>query len=108
MVKNLRSLRREFRISQQKLADALGVSQQSINKYENHGAEPDIQTLCRMADYFHTTVDYLVGHSDRRDGDNGPPAAETEVSLRGLSDREQELIRILVRECRRLHVYPPD
>lgn len=64
MVKNLKLLRESRGISQQKLADAVGLTQQSINKYENHKIEPDIETLIRIADFFHTTVDYLVGHTD--------------------------------------------
>lgn len=64
MVKNLKLLRAEFGISQQQLADVIGISQQSVNKYENHNIEPDITTLINIADYFNTSVDYLIGHSD--------------------------------------------
>lgn len=61
MVKNLKELRVQAGISQQQLADVIGVSQQSINKYENHNIEPDIRTLVALADYFETSVDYLIG-----------------------------------------------
>lgn len=64
MVKNLKLLRNGKNISQQQLADIIGVSQQSINKYENHNVEPDIETLIKIADYFNTSVDYLIGHTD--------------------------------------------
>lgn len=64
MVKNLKTLRLSKGISQSKLAESIGVSQQSINKYENHNIEPDIEVLCALADYFSTSVDYLIGHSD--------------------------------------------
>lgn len=64
MVKNLKKLRLEAGISQQKLAEIIGTSQQSINKYENHNVEPDISTLISLADLFGTSVDYLVGHTD--------------------------------------------
>lgn len=66
MLKNLKSLRKEYGISQQRLADAVFVTQTSINKYENHNTEPEIEILKRLADYFDTTIDYLVGHSDQR------------------------------------------
>lgn len=73
MLKNLKALRDERGISQQKLADAIGMSQSSINDYENRGVEPDITTLTRMADFFETTVDYIIGHTHIRrmimDGD---------------------------------------
>lgn len=64
MVKNLKKLRKEHRISQKQLGEFLGISQQSINKYENHPVEPDIHTLILLADYFSTSVDYLIGHTD--------------------------------------------
>ncbi len=64
MVQNLKLLRTKNKISQQQLADIIGVTQQSINKYENHKIEPDIQTLIKLAEYFNTSVDYLVGHTD--------------------------------------------
>lgn len=66
MLKNLKQLREEAGITQKQLADCIGVSQQSINKYENHDVEPDIATLIRMADFFNTSVDFLIGHSDVR------------------------------------------
>lgn len=64
MVRNLKELRIKKSISQKQLADVIGVSQQSINKYENHMIEPDINTLIALADYFNTSVDYLIGHTD--------------------------------------------
>lgn len=62
MLHNLKLLREQNGVTQQKLACAVGVSQQSINKYENHNIEPDISTLVAIADFFHTSVDYLIGH----------------------------------------------
>ena len=64
MLKNLKLLRQKSGTSQQKLAEVIGVSQQSINKYENHAIEPDIKTLMLLADYFNTSVDYLIGYSN--------------------------------------------
>ncbi len=66
MLPNLKKLRQEFGVSQQRLAEAISVSQQSVNQYENHSVEPDIAVLCRMADFFNTSVDYIVGHTDVR------------------------------------------
>ena len=42
MLKNIKKLRIGKGLSQQQLADIIGVSQQSINKYENHNVEPNI------------------------------------------------------------------
>ncbi len=64
MLQNLKGLREKASVTQKQLAEAIGVSQQSINKYENHKIEPDIETMIRIADYFQTSVDYLIGHTD--------------------------------------------
>ena len=61
MIAKLKELRIRKGISQQALADTIGVSQQSINKYENHNVEPDIRTLMALASFFNTSVDYLIG-----------------------------------------------
>ena len=66
MLENLKALREAAAVSQKQLAEAIGVSQQSINKYENHNIEPDIETMIRIADYFNTSVDYLIGHTTIR------------------------------------------
>ena len=64
MVARLKELRQNKGISQQKLAEILGISQQAVNKYENHSIEPDIWTLIALASYFEVSVDYLIGHTD--------------------------------------------
>lgn len=66
MLPNLKLLRQERGISQQKLADILGLRQQTINYYENHKIEPDIGTLIRIAEYFETSVDYVIGNTNIR------------------------------------------
>lgn len=63
-MKNLRLLRNQKKLSQQRLADILHISQQSVYKYENGLTAPDFQTLTRMADFFDTSVDYLIGYTD--------------------------------------------
>ncbi len=62
----LKELREEKGITQQALADVLCCSQQTINSYENRGSQPDVEMLSKIADYFDTSVDYLIGRSDVR------------------------------------------
>jgi len=61
-MKNLKELRKLHGLSQQKLANILLVSQQSIYKYENNLAEPDIDTLIKMSKLFNTSIDCIVGN----------------------------------------------
>ncbi len=62
-MKNLKLLRENMRISQQKLGEHIGVTQQAIHKYETNVSEPDIQTLISLANFFGTSVDYLIGNT---------------------------------------------
>ncbi len=64
MVKNLKLIREGRGLSQQALAQALGLTQQTISKYETLGTEPDIETLIRLADHLETTIDILVGREE--------------------------------------------
>lgn len=101
MVTNLRQLRQKQRISQRMLGDALGVSQQTINLYENHKVEPDIYMLTKMADFFGTTIDYLVGHAATESAEGTTYALNSEEAIliekyRMLSHKERESIRMVM------------
>ena len=103
MVENLKLLRWEHGFSQREVAEAVGVSQQSVNKYENHAVEPDIATLIALADYFHTSVDYLVGHTeiDRiiepiAPGDLNEEEAVLISQWRRLNEKERESLRMVL------------
>jgi DNA-binding XRE family transcriptional regulator len=45
-------------------AEKLGLSQQTISKYENGILEPNILTLVKLSDLFHCSIDYLLGRVD--------------------------------------------
>ena len=105
MVQNLRGLRTKKGISQQQLADVLGVTQQSINKYENHNVEPDIATLIKIADFFDVTVDALIGHSKKATPQDNISLSASEWKLihdfRSLSQDEKESIRLVIKNYRK-------
>ena len=61
--KNIKKLRNRDDITQEQLAEKLGVTNQAVSKWENGGGYPDIESVVSMADYFKVTTDYLLGHS---------------------------------------------
>lgn len=64
--KRLTDLRKERDLSQTDIAGYLGMSRSGIQGYETEGKEPSYDTLCRLADYFDVSVDYLLGRSNQR------------------------------------------
>ena len=57
---NIYRFRTEKNMSQGDLADALEVSRQSVSKWENNSAVPELEKLMKMAQIFETTLDELV------------------------------------------------
>ncbi len=60
----LKEIRQARGITQLKLAMDLNMNQNSISRYENGEREADYKTLIAFADYFHVSVDYLLGRTD--------------------------------------------
>ena len=59
--KNIRRLRAERNVTQDELAELLGVSGQSVSRWENGVCYPDLELLPSVASYFGVTVDTLLG-----------------------------------------------
>jgi repressor LexA len=70
----LKSLRKEFNMTQVELAKALNVAQNTVCNWENGKRSLDDSTMQQIADYFGVSVDYLLG---REDTPNGPPPPST-------------------------------
>ena len=60
----LKELRESKGLTQKEVAEIIGYSEISYARYENGKREPDISTLCKLAEYFNVTVDYLIGRGN--------------------------------------------
>ena len=56
----IQSLRKARGITQEQLADAVGVSRQAVSKWEAEQSVPDLERVVAMAEYFDVTTDYLL------------------------------------------------
>ena len=56
----IQNLRKTKGISQEELADQVGVSRQAVSKWESEQSTPDIEKIIIMSDYFEVTTDYLL------------------------------------------------
>lgn len=63
---NLYRLRKENGLTQEQLAAKLGVSFQSISKWETAQGYPDIELLPRIASFFHSSLDALLGYQTEK------------------------------------------
>ena len=57
----LKDLRKSKGLNQSELASMLEISNQAYQKYEYGTAEPNYDTLCKLADFYGVTTDYLLG-----------------------------------------------
>ena len=56
----IQMLRKSCGISQEELADRIGVSRQAVSKWESEQSTPDIDKIILLSDYFNVTTDYLL------------------------------------------------
>ena len=59
----LKELRIEKGLTQKEVAKYLNIGHAAYNHYETGRSEPSIEMLIKLADYFHTTIDGLLGHN---------------------------------------------
>lgn len=85
----LKTLRKERGITQQQLADGVGISKGGLSYYENAGRTPDISILERFADYFEVTTDYLLGRTNVQ---TQKAKLQAVCNYTGLSDKAVNLL----------------
>ena len=99
---NIRENRRRMGLTQEQLADRLGVSFQSVSRWENGTTYPDMEKLPEIARLFDTTVDDLLGYTSECSKDSAT-YEETADRLRKAYLRHDwnecvKLIRLVRRE----------
>ena len=66
----LRALRERHGLSQQQVADKLGMSASAVGMYEQNRRQPDNETLKKFSNLFDTSIDYLLGNDIKTNNDN--------------------------------------
>ena len=64
---NLKKLRKNKKLTQQKIAEMLNVAPTTYLGYEKETSEPNINTLIKLADFYNVSLDYLVGREKIND-----------------------------------------
>ena len=64
---HLLALRQERKLTRQMVADSIGISPRTYQRYENAEREPTLSVLVLLADFYGVSMDYLAGRTDRRE-----------------------------------------
>ena len=62
----IQDLRTDADLSQKQISDILHISQRSYSHYETGSRNIPIEMLIRLANYYETSIDYLVGRTDNK------------------------------------------
>ena len=82
---NIKMLRMSRNMNQVQFAKAMGVTKQCVSNWENDNVVPSIDMLCRMADFFGVSTDYLLGRSEKK-----------VIDVSGLTDEQIYHIKYIV------------
>lgn len=66
LAERLYTLRKERNLTQEEAAKEFGISMKSYCRYEKKEREPTASVLVQMAQFYHVSLDYLVGLRDER------------------------------------------
>ena len=101
--KRIKNLREKSGLSQQKLADMLGVTQQAVAKWEGDKAEPDTSMLVKISNIFNVSLDYLLCKTNVKNYDiietiaahrsDDPMSELPEEARKSLEDFKQFILR---------------
>ena len=62
---NIKKFRKDRKMTQEQLAEAMGVSVSAVYKWESNQCMPEINLILEMADLFNTSTDVLLGYEWR-------------------------------------------
>lgn len=103
IMKNLRSARNSLGLTQQQVADSLGIERPSYARYETGDRQPDVSTLIKLSQLLGVTTDYLLGLTDNPQGHEQPAtiAARPTTGMDPISqERLDEIIAEAVKKIR--------
>lgn len=66
MYERIRALREDSDLTQAQVAEYLGMSQTGYSKYETGENSIPVDVVVKLADFYKTTTDYLLGRTDKR------------------------------------------
>ena len=105
----IQELRKGAGLTQEQLAERMGVTRQAVSKWESDGGVPELDTLIAMSRLFHVTIGQLLGVEELRKsgGGSGEDGGQTQVGT-GLHEAQVEaILRRYVEATRAQRQAPP-
>ncbi len=87
---NIKLFRKEKNLTQEQLAEAMGVSVGAVSKWENGASAPELSLIMELADFFETSVDSLLGF--KMQGNTAEEYAERIDALQNEKNYEKAII----------------
>lgn len=89
LYENLTALRKKRGMSQEQLANEMGVSRQAISKWESGSSMPEISKLIELSEFYGVSVDFLLKGSDRKDTNMNGELRDLAESIREITGEER-------------------
>lgn len=61
----IRNTREDNDLTQTQIASLLNINQRTYSRYERGEITISVETLCKLADFYGTSLDYLAGRTDQ-------------------------------------------
>lgn len=97
LAENIKKFRKERKLTQEQLAEVLGVTVGAVYKWESNLCFPELRLIMTMADFFDTSVDYLLGYEMK---DNSVKATIKRLNeyvnntdINGIEEAEKALVK---------------
>jgi AbrB family looped-hinge helix DNA binding protein len=100
---NIRVLRKKYKMSQEIVAERINVSRQTVAKWENEEALPDIHKCKMLADIFQVTLDQLSGNMSEEEVEQLGPKGKQFFGVVKVGERGQIVIPKQAREMYQIH-----
>lgn len=87
----LKELRKEAKKTQKEVSEATGINDMTLAGYEGNRAEPHIEALVRLADFYQVSLDYLMCRTDTKSEFNALEYQARDEERKAVNERLQQL-----------------
>lgn len=91
-MENLKKLRLLNKKTKKEIAESIQITAQAYFKYENGDSKPTIENLCKLADLYNVSVDYILGRNIDEFGYLSADEKRLITNFRNMNDQAKTLL----------------